>query len=239
MNAFANKMPGMNKIFDRMFRRADDVIVWDLMSGKLGVRTEEGIATLDGEGDDAQVNINLMEEFSMPLPAFAQSTPKNGVQVGDVIVRGKGSIGWVVSKSEDGDKVKFKLMKPNGETVSWNPPKISLMGFESGVMVIRSLMTMLPGGAGDLSQLQGMLMPMMMFMGDDDGAAGDVMEKFMPMILMQMVNNQGNVGGGTNPMMGMMQMMMQMKMMEKMMGGRGSGSTQSAYDLNRSPFKGR
>lgn len=202
--------PGADKIMSRMFRRADGV-VWDLMTGKIGVMTDEGIATLDGVGEDAQVNLNLMDEFGMALPAFAQATPKNGVQVGDIIYRGtRNNIAWVIEKTEvekDGvTTYKFKLIKPNGETANWNPPKVSLMGFESGVMVLRSLVSMLPGGQGDLSQMQGLLMPMLM-MG---GLEGDTMDKMMPLMLMQMTNGQGTGGGMGN----MMQTMMMMSMLK-------------------------
>ena len=204
--------PGADKIMSRMFRRADGV-VWDLMTGKIGVQTDEGIATLEGTGDAAQVNLNLMDEFGMALPAFAQATPKNGVQVGDIIYRGaRNNIAWVIEKTEvekDGvTTYKFKLMKPNGETTSWNPPKVSLMGFESGVMVLRSLVSMLPGGQGDLGQMQSMLMPMMLMGGMDGGS--DVMDKMMPLLLMQMTSGQAQNGGMGN----MMQMMMLMSMLK-------------------------
>ena len=226
--------PGADKIMSRMFRRADGV-VWDLMTGKIGVQTDEGIATLEGTGEDAQVNLNLMDEFGMALPAFAQATPKNGVQVGDIIYRGaRNNIAWVISKTEaEKDGVityKFKLMKPNGETTSWNPPKVSLMGFESGVMVLRSLMTMLPGGQGDLSQMQGMLMPLMM-MG---GLEGDAMDKMMPLMLMQMMNGQGQGGGMGN----MMQTMMLLSMLKKD-GGSPFDSILGGGKGKSSPFTGR
>lgn len=201
--------PGSNKLLDRMFRKADGV-VWDLMSGKIGVQTDEGIVTLEGEGDDAQVNVNMFDDFGMALPAFAQATPKNGVQVGDIIFRGnRNNIAWVIEKKEDGEKVRFKLMKPNGETANWNPPKISLMGFESGVMVLRSLVSMLPGGQGDLGQMQNMLMPMML-LGDGNMFGDGSMDKLMPFMLMQMTNGGGNAGGMSN-MLGMMAMMSMMK----------------------------
>lgn len=206
MNGF--NFPGSNKLLDRMFRKAEGV-VWDLMTGKIGVQTDEGIVTLEGTGEDAQVNVNLFDDFGIALPAFAQATPKNGVQVGDIIYRGaRNNIAWVIEKKEDGDKVRFKLMKPNGETANWNPPKVSLMGFESGVMVLRSLVSMLPGGHSDLGQMQGMLMPLMM-MG---GLEGDTMDKMMPLMLMQMTSGQGANGMGN-----MMQMMMLMSLMK---GGR-------------------
>ena len=76
--------PGANKFMDRMFRKADGV-VWDLMSGQIGVQTSEGIVTLVGEGENARVNINLLDEFGIALPAFAQSTPIDQIKVGDII----------------------------------------------------------------------------------------------------------------------------------------------------------
>jgi len=199
--------PGADKLLSRMFRRADGV-VWDLMTGKIGVQTDEGIATLEGTGEDATISLNLLDDFGMALPAFAQATPKNGVQVGDIIYRGaRNNIAWVVEKKEDGDKVKFKLLKPNGETASWTPPKVQLMGFESGVMVLRSLVSMLPGGQGDLGAMQNMLMPMML-MGGLDGEATD---KMMPFLLMQMMNGQGQNAGGMGNMMQTMMLMSMMK----------------------------
>ena len=194
-----------NKLFDRMFRKADGV-VWDLMSGKIGIQTDDGIVTLDGEGDDAQVNLNLFDDFGFALPAFAQSTPVANVQVGDIIYRGtRNNVAWVISKNED--KGTFKLMKPNGETVGWTAPKVQMLGFESGVMVLRSLATMLPGGDKDMSQMQNLLMPMLMF-GDGDGEfGGDMMDKLMPMMLMGMMNGGGNNLGNMMPMVMMMNMM--------------------------------
>jgi len=113
-----------------MFRKADGV-VWDLMTGKIGVQTSDGIVTLEGSGDDAQVNLNLFDDFGFALPAFAQSTPVASVQVGDIIYRGgNNNVAWVISKNED--KGTFKLMKPNGETVGWTAPKVQMLGFEFG-----------------------------------------------------------------------------------------------------------
>ena len=62
-----------DKFMGRMFRKADGV-VWDLSSGKLGIRTNEGIATLAGEGEEAQVVVNMFDQFGIEVPAFAQST---------------------------------------------------------------------------------------------------------------------------------------------------------------------
>jgi hypothetical protein len=200
-------MPGMDKFMNRMFRKAEGV-VWDLMSGKIGVMTEEGISTLEGEGDDARVSVNLMDDFGVALPAFAQSTPVADVKVGDIIYSGKTRITWVIAVNTD--KGNFRVMKPNGESTTWTPPKVSMLGFESGVMVLRSLMSMLPNGDKGLGQMQNMMLPMMMMssMNDGDGDNDEIMDKMMPMILMSQMN--GGDGGGMG---GMMQNMMMMKMM--------------------------
>lgn len=195
--------PGADKFMSRIFRKADGV-VWDLMSGKIGVATDDGIATLEGEGEDARVSINLLDEFGVALPAFAQSTPVTDVKVGDIIYSGRDRISWVTENKGGG---KFRVMKANGESTTWAAPKVSMLGFESGVMVLRSLMTMLPNGDKGLGQMQNMLLPMMM-MGGDFG--GDGLEKMMPLMLMSQMNGGTDGAGGMG---GMMQTMMMMKMM--------------------------
>jgi hypothetical protein len=195
------KSPSMDKFINRLFRRADGV-VWDLMSGKIGVTTADGIATLEGEGADARVSINVIDEFGLPLPAFAQSTPVNAVKVGDIIYSGKERISWVTEVTEKG----FKVMKPSGETVTWHPPKVSMLGLDSGVMVLRSLVNMLPNGNQGLGQMQNMLLPLMMMGGD--GVGEGQLEKMLPLILMSQVSG-GDQGGMNN----MLQTMMLMSVM--------------------------
>lgn len=226
--------PGADKFMSRIFRKADGV-VWDLMTGKIGVTTDDGIVTLEGEGDDARVSINMLDEFGVALPAFAQSTPVADVKVGDIIYSGKERISWVIENKGSG---KFRVMKSNGESASWSAPKVSMLGFESGVMVLRSLMTMLPNGDKGLGQMQNMLLPMMMMMmGGDMGGEG--LEKMMPLMLMSQMNGGGSDGGGMG---GMMQTMMMMKMM----GGEGGfgdlfgGSSKATKPSNgrAGPFNG-
>lgn len=202
-----------NKILDRMFRKADGV-VWDLMSGNIGIQTDEGIVTLTGEGDNAVISQNLFDEFGVVLPAFAQSIPVADVKTGDIIYRNsRNNVAWVIEKTVDN---KFKLMKPNGETMGWTPPKVQMLGFDTGVMVLRSLISMLPNGNADMGSMQNMLMPMMMLMGDDapglfGGGSDGMMDKMMPLILMQMMNGNGVTAGG-----GMGNMIMPLLMMQMM-----------------------
>lgn len=203
MNALT--LSGTNKFMDRLFRRADGV-VWDLMTGKIGVQTSEGIATIEGDGDDARVSLNLLDEFGVALPAFAQSTPVDAIKVGDIIYRGKrDTVSFVTEKKENG---KFRVMNVDGTSTTWTAPKVSMLGLDSGVMVLRSLMTMLPTGDKGLGAMQGMLLPMIMMSG---GSTEDLdLEKMMPLMLM---SQSGGMGGADGGMGGMMQTMLMMKML--------------------------
>ena len=237
-NMFGNLLGGTNnKFMDRLFRKVDNV-VWDLMSGKLGVATKDGIATLEGEGLDAQVNLNLLDQFGMSIPAFAQSTPIAGVAKGDIIFFGASDRpGWVIEKiagdEATGKRPKFTLMKVDGTTSAWTPPKVSMLGMESGVMVLKSLLTMLPGGSAGLGGLQTMLLPMLMMNGGDSSSIEDL----LPMLLMgqmqaaPVVAADGTTTVAPNPMAQMLPMMFQMKMMEKLMGDKNSRS-------RNDPFRG-
>jgi hypothetical protein len=235
-------MSGLNflsadKFINRMFRKADNV-VWDLMTGKIGVRTADGITTLEGAGDDAQVTTNMFDQFGVSIPAFAQSTPLAAVNVGDMILQANDKPAWVTKRNEKPTTVKdpsgvdvpgvplitFGLMRSDGTTTTWRPPKVQMLGFESGVMVLRSLMTMLPGGASGLGQMQGMLLPMMMsgMMGGDseDGdGSGMNLEKMIPMMLMMQMGTGSMLGADPNAAAGSMGSMMQMMMMMNMMKG--------------------
>lgn len=200
----------VEKMVGRMFRRVDSV-VWDLMSGKLGVRTRDGeIATIEGEGDDASVVINPFEDFGIAIPAFAQATPVDAVKVGDLIYTSGEQPGWIVSiKTSDAGKKTFRLIRPGGNVSSWVPPKVQLLGFDSGVLVVRNLMNVLPAGSDGtstdaLAGLQGSLLPLIALGGDLD------IEKMLPLMLMSQMG-----GGGANQMGNMMQMLM----FSKLLGG--------------------
>lgn len=203
-----------NKLMDRFFRRVDGV-VWDLMTGKVGVRSSDGIITLEGTGDEAQVTINMFDQFGLEVPAFAQSTPAASVAAGDLIYSNGKALGWVISVNQSSPPegvapiVKsFTLMTPDGTRKTWTPPKVSMLGFDSGVMVLRSLMNMLPGGNASLGQMQNNLMPLLMLGGDNVD-----LNSIMPLMLFQATNSDGS---GMN---NMFQTMLMMQMLGK--GGNG------------------
>lgn len=214
-----NNMMNMNmgnlgeKMMNRFFRKVDNV-VWDMVTGKIGVLSEDGIASISGEGDDAQIELNLMDQFGMPVPAFAQSTPVDSVAVGDLIYGNGRPKGWVVSVKEsksEGVPKKFKIMTPSGTTTTWTPPKVAMLGFDSGVMVLRSLLNMFSDKKESLGTMQSMLMPMLMMGGDNVD-----LDTIMPLMLM----GQLGMSGDGSDAMGMNNMF-QMMMMSQLMGGKG------------------
>ena len=212
------------KMMDRFFKKVDNA-VWDLTSGRIGIATKDGITTIEGEGDDAQVVVNMMDQFGMAIPAFAQNTPVADVKLGD-LVYGSTISGWVVKQNPKS----FELLKADGTRTTWQAPKVQMMGLEgvNGVMVLRSLGNMLPGGNAGLQGIQGMLMPMIMMGGDNMD-----LESMMPMLLMsQMGNTAVDAEGNPNPVAGMnMGGMMPMMMMNMM---KDSGSKGKNFSLNSS-----
>jgi hypothetical protein len=213
------KSTGMSveKLMGRMFRRVDNV-VWDLMTGKLGVRTRDGeIATCEGEGESATISINPFEDFGIAIPAFAQATPIDAVKVGDLIYTSTESPGWIIEIKSSAAKKStnpksFRLIRAGGNLSSWIPPKVQMFGLDGGVLVVRSLISMLPGGNDGLAGLQGSLMPLMMLGGDNLD-----LDKMLPLMLMSQAGGNSAFGGG----------MMQALMMSKLLGGSdllGSGS---------------
>ena len=145
-----------NKLMDRFFRKVDSA-VWDLMTGRIGTKTKDGIVTVEGEGDDAVISLNMLDQFGIGVPAFAQNTAKGDVRIGDMIFGASGPLGWVTAINEKS----FNLLKPDGTHTTWSPQKVQMFGFDSGVMVLRSLMNMLPGGSSGLAGFQGAMLPMM------------------------------------------------------------------------------
>lgn len=219
---------GSNKLLDRFFRRAENV-VWDMMSGRIGYKNRDGeIISLDGNETDGFVpSINPFGEMSVELPAFAQSTPLESVKVSDMILQGD-KVGWVIEVKGKS----LRLMRPNGDMNSFTPPKTQILDFGSGVMVVRSLVNMLPGSTGGLGGLQAMLMPMLL-LGDGDMD----MEKMLPMMLMMQGAAPVAADGTPNPMAsmfgggaagGMGGNMMQMMQMQMMMKALGMGSSKGS-----------
>lgn len=222
-----NQLFNPNRMMDRLFRRVDNV-AWDLMTGRVAVATKDGLVGLemtevdDGAGNKEttfQTVENPFTDMSMPIPAFAQQTALDAVKQGDLIVKGNVT-GWVTKIN----KASVKIIKPDGTHTEFTPPKTAILDFGSGLMVVRSLFNMMPGGQSGVNNLQGMLMPMMMTGMLD----GDTADHMIPMMLMMSgaLSTSGNPADAAtaNPMMGNMQNMMMPMMMASMMKKSGGGS---------------
>jgi hypothetical protein len=209
------------KLMNRFFRKVDGV-VWDLLSGNVGVRTNEGIASLTEEIEEVPstkagkivpgtisygVTINPMESMGFPLPAFAQNTPASSVKPGDLISGAKGLMGWVT----DIKPKSYSIMKADGTITNWFPPKVQFFGPESGIMVVRSLTNLMGGSKDGVANLGNMLLPMLMM---NEGKIDSSMEKMLPLMLFGGIGGMtgaGSTAGGMNNMMPMLMMMSMMK----------------------------
>lgn len=224
----------MNKAFIDRFFRPVDKMVWDLMSGKIGFKTSEGIITIElgdlnadkTEAESAQVSVNPFDQFGMEVPAFAQSVAVDSINLGDMIFSSATNkvLGWVVKKNDKS----FKLMKQDGTRSDWVPPKVQMLGFDSGVMVLRSLLNTLPGGSSGLGQMQSALMPMLAMGMLGEGSTGFDLDNMMPIILMSQMGAAGTADAGNN-MGNMMQMMMMAQMMKGGTGSKFSGSRNDGF----------
>ena len=219
----------MEKLFNRdalmnsFFRKVDNT-VWDLSTGKIGFRTNEGIATLSSEGEF--IDVNPVEQFGIPVPSYATKTSLDKVSKGDFIYGSTAaSRGWVtevfVTEAADGTKsFKFGVLTPNGTSHNYNPPRIKMFGLDpNGVMIVQSLFNV--AGAGSADSMKNALMPLML-MGGDDLDLGEI----MPMLLFSGMN--GGTGGD------MSQMMTQMMMFKAM----GLGGNKKSSGLGKSYFEG-
>lgn len=170
-----------------MFRRIGGV-VWDVMSGTVGLQTENGIYTASfPEGGGAPtVSVNPLDNFGLAIPAFATQTPFADVALGEIIVGDQGIIGWVTEKTE----AAFKVLDHNGYHKTYQPPKVAIMGSQ-GVLVVRNLFS-LTGGAAGAGNFASNLLPLLALGGGDDK-----LEKMLPLLLMSSTMN--NAGAAAAP----------------------------------------
>jgi hypothetical protein len=182
-----------SKFMNRMFRRVGG-LVWDLTTGKTGIKDENGIYTLevtagtDGAADTTQIVVNPFDAFGMDLPAFATSTKLSDVTVGDIIVGDSKILGFVVEVKD----ASLVLLDKAGMRKQYNPPKVAVFGTDNNVLVVKNLMSV-AGGETGLAGLQGNLLPLVALGGDLD------LESILPFMLM----SGGNAGaaGGLNAML--------------------------------------
>lgn len=197
-----------NKILDRMFKKVDNV-VWDISTGSLSIVTDDGLLSFVAPTEtnpNGSTSLNMMAEYAgIPIPAFAQSYDVDKVAVGDLIYNNGAPMGWVIENKSEGQ---FKIHTINGIITEWRSPNVTF-GITSGVLVLKSLISMTGGGEA-FQGTSNNLMQMMMLSGMS--GSDDRMSKMIPMMLMS-----GGLGGGKESAGGMNPMMMMM-----MMGGGGN-----------------
>lgn len=221
------------KFLNRMFRKVDG-LVWDLQTGTLGIRKNEGIYTLttdttaavpaSGSGDTAVAavagsttygtSVNPFEVFSMAIPAFATQVPLAGIKEGDMIVGDRDILGWVIGRNA----ASLKLLDANGFTKNYTPPKVAIMG-QDGALVVQSLGGLFGGQAG-VAGLQSSLLPLLML---GDGAT-EGLDSILPIMLFSQMqatnpaaaalgaNAAGAPAAAANPMASMLPMLMMQKL---------------------------
>lgn len=213
-----------NRLVSRLFRKIGGV-VWDLTTGNMGLKTDDGIASLQPVRDDAgavidfQVVANPFDGLSFKLPAFALNTPLSAVEPGDLIVGADRILGWAIKTNERSIDIK----KLDG-TVSkgYAPPKLAVFGGATdGILVVKNLLN-LTGGSAGLSGLQNNPALLLLLNKNDEAGLDDL----LPTLLLTQAMSAGtpqqaNAGAAqANPMGNMMNMLLMSKMLK---GGKGGG----------------
>lgn len=203
----------MDKMISQQFSKVENLVVDMMGSGQTGLKTKDGIVTIEKSGTDKapefELTCNPFEMMSMEIPAFAMMTARENVALMDIVVNSNNqAVGWVTKINPKS----FSILKVDGTTTSWNPPKVNMMGMAgaSGIKVVKQMFNLAGGVAGQ----QMNMMPMMMMLGmNEDGAGKDdsMMEMMMPMMLMQ---SMGAQNGQANAMGNMMMPIMMAKMMK-------------------------
>ena len=174
---------------NRLFRRISGVVI-DAMSGKTGIKTDDGVYTIDfNDKKEHTVSVNIVDGLSFNVPGFASQVPYDKVKAGDLVVGDKNIIGWVVAKNG----ASLKVADHNGFTKNYTPPKVSILGGAGpdGVLVVQTLFS-LTGSADGAAGLGQSLLPLMLLGGGDDSK----LDKILPFVLMQ--GAAGNAAGGLN-----------------------------------------
>lgn len=195
-------MSKMNKFVNRMFRRVNGV-VWDVMSGSVGLKTENGIFTVSfSDAGAPTLSVNPLDDFGLALPGFALQSSLADVSIGDIVVGDTAILGWVVKKNE----ASLEVLDHNGHQKVYVPPKVAIMN-SSGVLVVKNLFN-LTGGADGANNFATQLLPLLALGGGDSK-----IEKLLPFLLMssQIAPAAGAAGAAASPLSNPLMLMMLLK----------------------------
>lgn len=174
---------------NRMFRRISGVVI-DATTGKTGIKTDDGVYTIDfsADGKEFDVTVNIFDGLSFNVPGFASQVEFDKVKPGDLVVNDKGIGGWVVGKTGKA----LKLHDHNGNTKTYTPNKVSILGGAgpNGVLVVQTLFSLT--GSADGAAGLGQMLPMLMLLGDGNDSK---LDSILPLILMQGAAGGAGAGG--------------------------------------------
>lgn len=206
-----------NKFLSRMFTQVHNM-AWDLTTGQIGIRAQDGIYTLlEEKTDDTKkpiryrTSVNPFDTFAKAIPAFASHTKIEDIRVGEVILGADQSLlGFCVGKTEGGSLV---ILGINGMTKHYTPPKVNIMNIE-GAMVVRNLFNAAGGTEQGFMGMQGAGIALLA-MSEEFGGEGDggIFGNIMPWIMF----SQQQTGGKTD----IGQMLPTLLMIEGLKGGNG------------------
>lgn len=213
-----------NRFMNRLFRKVGG-LVWDLSTGQIGMQTNDGILTLDIPAEaDGEFGIvaNPFDAFGMKVPAFATNTPLSAVEVGDIIVGAEKILGWVINVNQRS----LDLKTPQGTTTKgYAPPKVAVLGGAAdGVLVVKSLFSLV-GGTGGLAGLQSNPMLLLAMTSGNDQS----LEKILPLLLLSQTGaaTAADAGAGApaaaNPMASMLPLLLMSGQGGDLFGGEGGG----------------
>jgi hypothetical protein len=211
-----------SKILNNMFRRVGDSVI-DLLSGKVGVQTTNGILSLEitpgtpaipstattpaveATEETYAVVRNLFDQLATPVPAFATPVPLDKVKVGDLIVGATENLGWVIKVRG----ASLRLLDQKGNQKDHTPIKVQMIGSGAPtVMVVQNLF-----GTAGFGDVQGALLPLLMMGGDNINTeslmqfamfsqmAGTTGSLASSLPLLMMMSSKGGANGGIDPMM--------------------------------------
>lgn len=205
-----------SKILNRMFRKVDGV-VWDLSTNAIGLQNSNGIYTLtqsnEETGDSVHtvfgVSVNPFDSFGFPIPAYAQITPLDHIEVGDLVVGEKQALGWVTKVNPRS----LTLLDQSGMQKNYTPPKVAVLN-QDGALVVKSLVSLF--GTRGAEGFSNALMPLLLA-GGLGGFGGSDFGDILPLLLLtqQQAGDTGNALSSALPTILMM----------KAMSGRGSQSS--------------
>lgn len=198
--------------------REENNVVWDLATGTVGIKTKDGIfsgqvVTETGEENSTsyvQISQNVLEDFSMSIPAFSMKVPAADVKVGDII-SGENIIGFVEKIHSEGSS--FDVRKLNGQlTIGYRPPKVNISFTGGDVRIIRSLLNFTGNGPEQGANFLGSLQSNPLLLSAMMNGKSDKLKDILPMLLLGGLNqgDSNNVFGGN-----MLQTIMMMKMLGK------------------------